>query len=194
MKSRKWSRGFTLSFFVGVLLACGVQEDEFECENAVAHLAGCCPNFVTTSIDCSTGDSCNGPALTLDQSQCILGASCATIQSLGLCDRASSAASGIPICPESPDAGNAAAEPDVAPPPGCWSAADCPAGHICCTYPTDFTFRGCAPACGKLTQLCQNSTECGPGLTCQIAPFSSTDCPTCQTPPALVGQCVAETD
>ncbi|HLK36771.1 MAG TPA: hypothetical protein VKU41_08475, partial [Polyangiaceae bacterium] len=158
------------------------------------HLSGCCPNFAPSSIDCTAADSCNGPALTVDQSQCILGSSCQTIQALGMCDRASSAAYDKPICPGSPlDAGTPAAM--TAPLPGCWAAVDCAAGRVCCTDPTDFTFRGCAVTCGtQLAQLCQSSVECAAGFTCKLAPFRSDECPACQTTPALVGQCVLAMD
>ena len=64
-----------------VPLTCsGIHDDELRCEEAVAHLQGCCPNFRATKINCQDTTSCGNttarPQLTLDQSNCILDRSC----------------------------------------------------------------------------------------------------------------------
>jgi hypothetical protein len=81
----------------------GLREDEIDCEEAVAYLQQCCPGFARTeTLQCVYGDSCGviEPALSIDQSQCILGLSCPQIVANGICDRAahlSSPSSAPPI-------------------------------------------------------------------------------------------------
>ena len=81
----------------------GLREDEIDCEQAVAHLQECCPGFARTeTLQCEYNDGCGtiDPALSIDQSLCILGESCAQIVSSGLCDRARNLPS--PSSPEFP--------------------------------------------------------------------------------------------
>ena len=67
--------------------AFGVQKDEFECEQAVAHLAECCPRFDTRSLICSSGCGYEaGPDLHEEGSECIIGATCEDLQRSGACD------------------------------------------------------------------------------------------------------------
>jgi hypothetical protein len=83
---------FALALFVGVGLACNIRQDEFLCENAVSHLQKCCEGFTASHISCKYDDSgCGGtiyPEFNVDQSNCILAESCATLVSSGACSRA----------------------------------------------------------------------------------------------------------
>lgn len=65
----------------------GIERDEFQCEQAVARLVDCCPGFDAGSIVCSAG-GCGQqryPDLTVHGAECIIGASCADLQSSGAC-------------------------------------------------------------------------------------------------------------
>ena len=82
---------FALALFVGVGLACCMRQDEFACENAVSHLQDCCQGFRAGNISCTYDDQgCSTiyPEFDVDQSNCILGESCATLVSSGVCSRA----------------------------------------------------------------------------------------------------------
>lgn len=67
----------------------GLREDELDCEQAVAHLASCCPAFDPSLVDCTYSSTCGitYPALNVDESQCIVGLSCEAIVAAGLCER-----------------------------------------------------------------------------------------------------------
>jgi hypothetical protein len=175
-----WRRGFTLSLFVGGLLACGIREDEFDCENAVARLVQCCPGFVASSVDCTYSPGCNDnpyPSLDPSQSNCIMQSSCDTLRQTGVCDAASNLAQGsqTPVTSQSvcPPAGSGAA-PDAATatnPLGCTSAGDCPGGQVCCyVAPSGGSLFGSGAACADApcpsAQLCATAAECSPGLSC----------------------------
>lgn len=111
VKSRLWSRGFTLSTFVAIMLACGVRQDEFECENAYAHLQQCCGSeFVLKPVNCRYIDgSCDEgptyPDIDIEESGCIRAESCDALVGSGVCTRASqmtpvvSAAGSLYLCP-----------------------------------------------------------------------------------------------
>jgi hypothetical protein len=74
----------------------GVREDEVDCEQAVAYLQQCCPDFAqseTLQCDYSEGCGVTEPAISIPQSQCILAETCAQIVSSGLCGRAANLAS-----------------------------------------------------------------------------------------------------
>lgn len=63
---------------------------EFACEEAVAHLASCCPDLEPKAFDCRRGFSCAGDEvantdLDLATSNCIQEMSCARIQEENLC-------------------------------------------------------------------------------------------------------------
>jgi hypothetical protein len=67
---------------------CGsIREDEFLCNEAVEHLHDCCgENTVLPAHFCQVTSGCGGghqPALTVEQSRCILGQSCSALQ--GMC-------------------------------------------------------------------------------------------------------------
>jgi hypothetical protein len=109
---KRWGAGRTIGVIVGLLLACnGIREDEFACENAVAHLQQCCPGFTGSNIACIYEPppvSCGGsdpvsqgesPDLDLEQSACIRAATCDQLRSSGACDRAAATSSNLDVCP-----------------------------------------------------------------------------------------------
>src|SRR5262245_41666869 len=87
-------------FLVRIALACvalaslsafGVDKEELDCEQAVAHLVSCCPGFDARSIVCEQPSGCGGKAnhvdLDLGRSECILGASCEDLVASGACEQ-----------------------------------------------------------------------------------------------------------
>jgi hypothetical protein len=66
--------------------AFGIDQEEFGCEQAAAHLADCCPGFDAHSLYCYKG-GCGSRSVDLaqDQSDCIIGATCDQLQSSGAC-------------------------------------------------------------------------------------------------------------
>ncbi|MEO8876013.1 MAG: hypothetical protein ABI461_10525, partial [Polyangiaceae bacterium] len=76
-----------------LLGSAGLREDEFECEQAVNHLKGCCAaTFDPTKVSCAfdeggCGDNATYPSLGVDDSKCIEDKSCDAILESGLCDR-----------------------------------------------------------------------------------------------------------
>ncbi len=198
-----WRRGFTLSLFVAGLFAvgggaCGVREDEFDCENAVARLAHCCPGFDTTQVDCSYSPGCGNPYPSIDpaQSNCILQSSCSSLQSAGVCDRAAMLSSGSEteitypsICPSSgpvPADDASSVEPSDAPlvQLACTTPAGCDRGQVCCGLLSPsgsqlLALTVCADVCpngGFL--LCGTSADCPAGNTCvtPVATFAVSVC------------------
>ena len=75
-----------------VMGSSGLREDEFECEQAVSHMRGCCPaTFDPTKVSCSydeggCGTNTTYPSLGVDDSKCIEDKSCDQILESGLCD------------------------------------------------------------------------------------------------------------
>jgi hypothetical protein len=74
------------------LAAFGVDKEELDCEQAVAHLVKCCPDFDARSIVCERSGGCGGGAasrvdLDLLRSECILGASCDDLVASGACEQ-----------------------------------------------------------------------------------------------------------
>lgn len=63
----------------------GIDRDEYDCEQAVAHLNDCCPSFDPARLSCARGCDGAGPDLTVDQSACIIGAHCDKLVSSGVC-------------------------------------------------------------------------------------------------------------
>src|SRR5258708_3572357 len=189
MRPSWWGRGFTLSLVVGVALsggsgACNVREDEFDCENAVAHLASCCPGFDAMSVDCTYDNACGTtyPALDPTQSACIRQLSCESLRALGVCDRAAHLAgsktsmTSAPVCPSTPDDAAAPVQP-VDATIGCASAADCAPGQVCCALSSATT--GAFPVvvvCVNVEcpspsfQLCSASSACPPARSSVPAP------------------------
>jgi hypothetical protein len=82
----------SLAFLVFATAALDYMDiDEFECEQAVAHLGECCPLLDLESIDCDTG-ICNPADIDREESECIQELDCAAIASKGLCNQAAFAA------------------------------------------------------------------------------------------------------
>ncbi len=99
--------------FVALLFACGdgskhdydnFREDVVFCEDAVAYLTTCCPDFQPHAVACQyhydyTPGGCDtaattdaeNPALDLEESRCILGRSCDALRAGGVCARAQKA-------------------------------------------------------------------------------------------------------
>jgi hypothetical protein len=71
-------------------LACGIREDELSCEEAVAHLADCCPDFNTDKIGCQHGcdDNVVGTSFDTAQSHCIQEMPCDRLRATDVCGRA----------------------------------------------------------------------------------------------------------
>jgi hypothetical protein len=183
-KSSRWSSGFTVALVVGLLLACGgIRQDEFICENAVAHLADCCPGFSPSTIECHYDTSCLGttyPELDETQGECILSESCAALGANGVCARVGAlpdeglqeAGTSPPVCAAlpAPDAAGVAEDGStVAPSIECLTAADCAGGQVCCALfkPVVASFVCAAAPCLLGLQSCGSSLECAPGETCQ---------------------------
>lgn len=67
--------------------AVGFTEGEFECEQAAAHLQGCCPDLDVTAINCNEQSGCGEvrPALfSKEASKCIQNTTCADARAI--CD------------------------------------------------------------------------------------------------------------
>jgi hypothetical protein len=82
-------------------MTCGANEDEIQCEEAVARLSSCCPTFDPYSVSCRITVGCNGklqsPMINITQSKCIQNLDCSAINANNVCGRVSSAASAV--CP-----------------------------------------------------------------------------------------------
>lgn len=95
---------------ITLLLACGdkeedsdqFREDTLTCEEALAHLQECCPNFDPMAVACryyfSSDSGCGTsevnreePAFSLSESRCIRNKSCADLQGQNICPRAQKA-------------------------------------------------------------------------------------------------------
>ena len=91
-KRWRWVRvALTVVGFTTLMADGGLREDEIDCEQAVAHLQECCPGFAQSeTLQCVYSDGCGvtEPAISIPQSQCILGESCEQITASGLCSRA----------------------------------------------------------------------------------------------------------
>jgi hypothetical protein len=176
--------GFIISLAVTVPTACGsIRHDEFACENAVAHLKACCPDFDASAIDCRFVDGCGGtsyPEIDVSQSDCIQAESCDTLRTRGVC----AAAQALPYQQGSDEAGAGPLVCPAPPPPApsvgdagisvsCTRASDCRAGDVCCaTLVGSALGVACSPApCASgLPQPCGTSSECPAGQTCQLVP------------------------
>lgn len=189
MKPLRCSRGFTLALLVAVLLACGIRQDEFDCENAAAHLQECCPGFDATSIECTYSPYCTTtyPAIDVADSDCIRSESCEALIGSGVCGRAGTLAgtastatsAASPICgPNAPPFVPSVEAGGPPPPPGppgisiaCTGSGDCARGEVCCgnlgSLGGSSASTACAFApCASGLQLCLTASECAPGRTC----------------------------
>jgi hypothetical protein len=73
-----------------LLIAGGLRQDELDCEQAVSYLQGCCPAFAGATVRCVAASGCGtsvSPALSIEESQCILAESCDQVIDSGLCER-----------------------------------------------------------------------------------------------------------
>ena len=173
-----------MALVVGLLLACGgIRQDEFICENAVAHLTDCCPGFSPSTIECHYDTSCLGttyPELDETQGECILGESCAALGANGVCARVAAlpdeglqeAGTSPPVCaalPAADDAGDAGDGGTGEPTIECMRASDCAGGQVCCAIfePAGASLVCAASPCLSGFQACGTSLECEPGETCQ---------------------------
>jgi hypothetical protein len=80
-----------------------VRPDVLMCEEAVAHLASCCPQFEAGRLHCEFGDEGCGdvklaPVFSEDDSQCIVATTCAGLVADGVCARAQEATNGRVEC------------------------------------------------------------------------------------------------
>jgi hypothetical protein len=83
-----------VGILLGALVCCaGIREDELLCEEAMAHIGQCCPGLDVAAVDCTYTSGCSTtyPALTVPQSQCIDGMSCADLVSSDMCPNAQAA-------------------------------------------------------------------------------------------------------
>jgi hypothetical protein len=196
-----WRRGFTLSLFIGGLLstsgACGIREDEFDCENAVARLVTCCPGFEASSVDCTYSPGCGNayPSLDPTQSTCILQSSCSSLQSTGVCNAAASLSTGSEteatfpsVCPLAQTTEDAGLVVDAGPPVSimCTGPNGCEAGQVCCAVPNGslavVTLCQGAPCPGGGIELCSTPADCPAGLTCEVV-VEFPGIAVCTTPP-----------
>jgi hypothetical protein len=82
---------------VGVLLlifACDFRSDEFHCEEAVAHMDSCCPNFNQQAVNCHFASGCGSttyPSIDSNESVCLLAKSCEELRANGYCERVENA-------------------------------------------------------------------------------------------------------
>jgi hypothetical protein len=73
------------------------------CEEAVAHLASCCPQFDAGRLRCEYGNpGCDdvklAPVFSQDDSECITRTSCDALVQSGVCARAQQATTGLVEC------------------------------------------------------------------------------------------------
>ena len=86
---RTWTRAAVLGAVVVLVFACGgIDDNELNCEEAVAHLQDCCPGFEPRRFRCEEETTCNTrtPDFFDRASDCIRELSCESLRSLGKCD------------------------------------------------------------------------------------------------------------
>ena len=95
--TRRWVMRAVAVLGLSTLIADGgLRQDELECEDAVAYLQGCCPDWAGATVACSYDSGCGSvteTALSIDESQCILAESCTQIVASGICDKVKNLAS-----------------------------------------------------------------------------------------------------
>src|ERR1700761_6019438 len=88
---RRWLRRAVAVLGLSTLVANGgLRQDELDCEQAIAYLQGCCPDFGGATVACSYDSGCGttvSTALSIEESQCILSESCSQIVASGLCEK-----------------------------------------------------------------------------------------------------------
>ena len=90
----------------------GLRQDELDCEEAVAHLQDCCPDFANATIACVASSGCtpSDPALSIKESACVIARSCADVVATGLCESTRNL-----VSPHVDDQGNSVSHPPVCP-------------------------------------------------------------------------------
>jgi hypothetical protein len=89
----KWIAGASIAIFVGAVgpSRAGFNEQEIECEEAVAHVSECCSELAGHQFACTySDDGCfidTAPDFDVDDSRCIRSRSCNTLRAQGVCDR-----------------------------------------------------------------------------------------------------------
>lgn len=89
-RRQAWSRLGLSSIIVAFVFCADFREDELHCEEAISHIADCCPDADLSTVRCSEVHGCDSkdqPVLKLDESKCIQDASCRSIRDSGVCDQ-----------------------------------------------------------------------------------------------------------
>lgn len=88
----------------------GLRQDELDCEEAVAHLQDCCPDFANATIACVASSGCteSDPALSIKESACVIARSCADVVATGLCESTHDL-----VSPHTDEKGNSVSHPVV---------------------------------------------------------------------------------
>jgi hypothetical protein len=88
----EWARWCALTggvflFASGGMRTVGFVDSEFECEQAVARLHKCCPDFDVTAVRCDYSSGCGviNPLLGTSESQCLQNLSCDEIEANDIC-------------------------------------------------------------------------------------------------------------
>jgi hypothetical protein len=93
----RWVQRVVCVLGVSTLVAGGgLRQDEVDCEDAIAYLQGCCPDFTGSTVACVHDEGCGevtDTALSIAESQCITGDTCEQIVSAGICERVKNLAS-----------------------------------------------------------------------------------------------------
>jgi hypothetical protein len=104
-RRRNWPSLLTAAVLLFLAARC-LRPDEMHCENAVARLADCCPRFQASRVSCQYVEGCgvSYPAISEDDSRCIVGKSCSALVSDGICAAAQTAtprstSGGSSLCP-----------------------------------------------------------------------------------------------
>lgn len=87
---------------LGLCGSYGLREDEVKCEQAASHFEECCGSRLGHSFDCYYTTGCHGtyvPDIPVDTASCLMGLSCADLQSAGHCDMATWPTPKAPSCP-----------------------------------------------------------------------------------------------
>lgn len=67
-----------------------LREDELECEEAVAHLEGCCDDFSPHQVECEYVSGCGEetwPDLSVEEANCIEALECDEVRARDLCTK-----------------------------------------------------------------------------------------------------------
>jgi hypothetical protein len=84
-----WRRAAALGAVVFLVFACGgIDDNELNCEEALAHLFECCPGFEPRRFQCEVEETCSSrtPDLYDDASTCIRELPCDELRRRGQCE------------------------------------------------------------------------------------------------------------